>query len=89
MKKILHNKIPLDSNWNMVLSCKEIQTVHDSIIKQLNENGEDEYIVVTTTTDIKMIDGDTQILLINAEEYTYDKLAEIIEKSQMYDDLCK
>ena len=53
--------------------------------KELN----DEYLLVTTPTDLSVIDGDQIVITIDTKPYTGSELLEIIEKAAIYDDLCE
>jgi len=82
---ILHQKIPINSNGENLLKLKEIARIHESIKNVLPKD----YILITSPTDIIKIDGDLKIINIDCKEYSYNELIEIIEKSEMYNGLCK
>lgn len=87
MVKILHNKIPTN-NGCPTLRHDEVQNIHDCVLcatKQLDEP----YIVITTYTDLTCINDTDTVLTIDAKNYTYQELNEIIEKANMYDGLTK
>ena len=87
MVKILHNKIPTNNGYP-TLKCADVQSTHDCIsnaIKQLDEH----YIVITTYTDLTCLNDTDTVLTIDAKNYTYQELNEIIEKANMYDGLTK
>lgn len=87
MLKILHNKIPM-VNGNFEFPYDAVQKVHNSI-REAVEKIDSEYIVLTTPTELSVVDGDAKIVMISAKEYSYNELKEIIEKANKYDDLCK
>jgi hypothetical protein len=86
MSKILHQKIPMDKkNGCMLISSSTALKLHNSIQECLPED----YILITTPTDLNIIDGGDTMLVIDAKEYSYDELTDIIEKASMYDGLNK
>lgn len=83
MKKILHQKynryeLDYEQMYKMHMYLKEV------VEKELN----DEYLLITTPTDLSVIDGDQIVITIDTTPYTGDQLREIIEKAAQYDDLC-
>ena len=83
-KNIIHNKIPIDDNGHSIIKLDMIEDIHNAIKNKLGE----EYIVITTPTELNMIDGDAMIITIDYKGYSYNELMEIIEKANMYDGLC-
>lgn len=82
-KKILHQKFKLGE-----LNVYTQQKVHECV-KNLVETNDLDYIVVTTPTDLEVLEDNQAIIRIDAKEYTLKELMETIEKAAMYDDLCK
>lgn len=79
-KTIIHQKYELGK-----ISFDKLSKLHDMIKSTLS----DDYIVITTPTDISKIDGETIVITIDAKGYTTNELIEIIEKANMYDGLNK
>jgi len=69
-------------NWN------QLHNIHDSIRKQICELDEP-YIVITTPTELTCINDTDVVLTIDAQSYTFEKLKDIFEKANNYEDLCK
>lgn len=82
--KIVHQKVPLDKNGCMLLDAETVMNLHKAISKGLP----DDYILLTSPTDLNVIDGDIKIIHIDAKEYSVNELREIIEKAENYDVLC-
>ena len=59
----------------MDITRKEVQDMHNGIKSVLPED----YIVISTPTDISVVDGDAKIITIDAKEYSYDELKIIID----------
>jgi len=85
VKNILIQKVPTDNHGTCLMSLNDIFKMHDNIKKELPED----YILITTPTDITKIDGDCKIIYIDCKSYSINELNEIIEKAKMYDGLCK
>lgn len=83
MKQILHQKFKLGE-----LTCFEQQKLHDSIRRVIFENGLD-YILITTPTDLEVLEDTQAVIRIDAMEYTLQELLDVIEKAAHYDSLCK
>jgi len=81
MKKILHNKIPNDIN----ITYEQINRWHTNTKNLLG----DEYILITSPFDLNCVDGDIKLIKIDAKEYSFNELMDVIEKASMYDGLCK
>ncbi len=74
MKTIIHNKIETPIRF----SPDSVNGIHQNLKRWLG----DEYIVVTTPTDLSVIDGDSKIIKIDCKEYSYNELIESIEKAE-------
>lgn len=88
-KKIIHMKIPMMENAkysNMFAVDHEMISKFASLIR--NQLG-DEYTFIVSPMDVSCIDGDVKIVNIDAKEYSHNELMKIIEKANMYDDLCE
>jgi len=85
MKNILVQKIPTDDNGTSLMSLDDVLTMHNLIKDSLP----DDYIIITTPTEIIKVDGDCKIIYIDCKSYSINELNEIIEKAEMYDGLCK
>ncbi len=81
MRKIIHNKFPLTQDGLQVLTSEQQFNIHQTIKKALNK---EEYIVISTPTDLTLVEGDTTIITIDAREYTYDELITIIRCHESY-----
>lgn len=81
MKKILHSKIPND----LEITYDQVNNWHRNIKNNLG----DEYILITSPYDLNCVDGDIKLIKIDAKEYSYYELMDVIEKASMYDGLCK
>jgi len=85
MSKIIHNKLPFDINGNILIPLDEAFKNHTFIKEALG----DDYIVITSPTELKVIDGDAKIIAINCKKYSYKELMDIIDKASYYDALCR
>jgi hypothetical protein len=74
MKKIIHNKLPMDQYGNSILCDEEIEIIHNTIQDMLGND----YIVITTPTDISLINSDDIIIKIDCKDYTYNDLIALI-----------
>ena len=77
MKGIIHQKILPGT------TLEQAYDLHNVVRNILSD-----YTVITTPTEINSIEGDVKIIKIDAKEYSYNELQEIIEKAWQYDDLC-
>lgn len=77
---IIHQKFDMDK-----IKFKQVSKLHDMLKSALPQD----YIIITSPTDISKIDGDDIVITIDTREYTINELMEIIEKSWMYDELNK
>ena len=73
-KTIIHQKIPTKNGCG-VLPQKTVNDLHQYLRNALPED----YIVVSTSTDISVVAGDAKIIAIDAKEYSYDELKRIID----------
>ena len=73
-KTIIHNRIPIES-VRSALTTKTVQDIHNSIKNLLG----DDYTVITTPTELSVVDGDAVIITIDCKEYSYNELKAIIE----------
>ena len=85
MKKIIHLKLPIDENHNIVYTQETVRKAMDKIQNKVG----DDYIVISTVFDIELLDKDEKIINIDCNEYSYNELQEIIEKAWKYDKLDK
>lgn len=53
------------------------------------DNNNLDYVVVTTPTDLSVLEDEQSVIRIDARSYTLSELLEAIEKASIYDDLCK
>ena len=79
-KTIIHQKFDKDK-----ITLEQATKYHRLLTSVLPED----YITITTPTDISKIDGDGIVITIDAKEYTANELLEIIEKAWQYDELNK
>lgn len=84
MKKILHQKFEIDT-----ITSELVKSFHDWLAEINHKVLNDEYVVVTTPTDLEVLEDNQAIITIDAKSYTLAELLETIEKASMYDDLCK
>jgi len=73
-KVIIHQKIPTKNGYG-ILPQKTINDLHQYLRDALPED----YIIISTPTDISVIDGSTKIITIDSKEYSYDELKNIID----------
>lgn len=73
-RTIIHQKIPTKNGYS-ILPQKTINDLHQYLIDALPED----YIVISTLTDISVVAGDAKIITIDAKEYPYDELKSIID----------
>lgn len=81
--KILHNKIPIDEYGSMLIPVRSVSEIHNyimEIVKQLDDN----YIVITSPTEISCLNDNDVVISIDAKDYTYNELKEIIQKANNY-----
>lgn len=76
MKKILLNKVPIDEYGISPFDQEEIEDIHNMINNRLG----DEYTVITSPTDITLVEGDDVIIRIDCKDYTFNELMDIIGK---------
>lgn len=84
MKKILHQRFNKGE-----FTYATINQYHTWIKELVHNELNDEYLVITTPTDLEVLDENAVVIKINAKEYTTKELLEIIEKANNYDDLCE
>jgi hypothetical protein len=83
--KIIHMKIPLDSDGNISIKYNTMQMFYNAVKEALPKD----YIIVATPFDTTSISGSDLLITIDSKEYSYNELKDIIEKSEMYNGLCK
>jgi secreted Zn-dependent insulinase-like peptidase len=83
VKKILHQKFVIGE-----LTREQQHNLHEHLKIAVDSN-ELEYIVITTPTDLSVLEDDQAVISIDAKDYTLQELLEAIEKAAQYDDLCK
>lgn len=76
---IVHQKYDLN-----MFRAEDVRGVHKNVQKALPKD----VIVITTPTDIAKINGDDILIQINSEDYSLDKLLDMIDKAMKYEDLC-
>lgn len=69
-KNIVHQKIDLSE-----VSFDDATQVHEAVKEMLPND----YILITTSTDIEKVDGDFNFIKIGSKSYSYSELIEIIE----------
>lgn len=83
-KKVVHLLMPIDYKGESKIPLNTCKEYYDNIKKRLGN----EYIVIMSPFETKIINGDNEIININFKDYTYKELIEIIEKAKIYDNLC-
>jgi len=77
MKKIIHQKIPLEKNsGNMIMDYTIAKGLHEHIQELVG----DDYIVVTTPTELDLLDENEKIISIEAKKYSLKEITKIINK---------
>lgn len=71
MKKIIHQKVPYNMSINVAFLW------HDNLAKLLNN---DDYIVVTTPTELECINDNDTIITIDNKCYTYAQIKAIVNQ---------
>ena len=71
------------------ITYETINQYHRWVKELVHEELNDEYLVVTTPTDLEVLNESDVIIKIDAKTYTTKELLETIEKAANYDDLCK
>jgi hypothetical protein len=84
MKNILFQKIPTNESRTPLISIEAVSRIHTYCREALP----DDYILLTTPLDLSKVDGDAKIINIDCKTYSANELLDIIEKANMYDDLC-
>ena len=79
-KTIIHQKYD-----KKTITYEELARSHNMIKNALPED----YILITTPTEISKIEGDDLIVTIDAKKYSTNELLDIIEKAWQYDELNK
>lgn len=69
-KKIIHNKIPLGE-----LSSQEVKDIHNVLQKGFGAD----YLVITTPTDLNIIEGDDILIKFEGTDYTVNEIMKAIE----------
>lgn len=77
MTKILHQKLPTKNGY-MVFSVQTTQMLHEYLCNQVKNLNED-YVVITTPTNIECLNDDEVVLQIDAKKYTYAELRKILK----------
>lgn len=80
MEKILVQEFEYGS-----ISLEQLTKFHHSIKAALPSN----YILITTPFKMYMANPEDKLIYINEKSYSSKELLEVIEKSEMYDQLCK
>ena len=75
-KTIIHQKLPTTEHGSNTMPYKTIKSLHDNV---QNIVGED-YIVITTPTELNVLDGDAKIFMIEAKYYSYNELKEMMDR---------
>ena len=84
MKKILNQECSqYELSQNEVM---DIQTKLENLVKRDIKN---EYIFISTPTELIVLDRDSAIITISAKSYTAKELLVVIEKAAKYDGLSK
>ena len=81
--KIIHNKIPINEYGSILIPIKSVSEIHNyimEIVKQLDDN----YVVITSSTEISCLNDNDVVISIDAKDYTYNELKEIIENANNY-----
>lgn len=76
-RTIIHQKYNINE-----LPVEQIVQCHNTLVDSLP----DDYMVVTTPTDISKIEGDDVIIVIDTKEYIADELLDIIKKNEEVND---
>lgn len=76
-KKIIHQKYD-----RYKIPTYQIKEIHDHVKKSLPED----YILITTPTDLTCINDEDIIITIDAKAYSTKELMEIIEKAKSHDE---
>lgn len=76
MKKIILNKVPFDEYGASLFSQEELQGIHNTIKDSLG----DDYTVITSPTDVTLVESDDIIIRIDCKDYTFNELMDIIGK---------
>jgi len=88
---LIHNKIQV-VNGACLYSQEDQKRMHENIhelLKRIEEQTGEKYYLISTPTEITKIDGNAKIIQIESKKYSYNELIATIEKSDMYDSLCK
>lgn len=72
MKTIIHNKV------SDATSVIDLQMSHNHVQELLG----DEYTLITSRTDLSVIDGDAKIIIIENKNYSYNELMSLINKNE-------
>ena len=71
------------------LSKVEVGKLQVRLTELVNSGLKDKYIVVSTPTQLSVLDDKDVVITIAAKKYTTKELLDVIEKAAMYDGLCK
>lgn len=77
-RNIIHQKFDPDK-----FNYEQVARFHNMLKSTLPND----YILITTPTEISKIDGNDTVITIDAKEYTTNELMAIIEKAWQYDEL--
>ena len=80
MKQILLNQYT-----KYDFSQKQIDNIHQHLTNMVHRDLNDEYVVVSTPTDISILGRDDVVIRIDAKKYSVPELLTIIEKAAKFD----
>lgn len=69
-KKIIHNKFPIGE-----LSFEEIEDIHNTLQNGLGAD----YLVISTPTDISILEGDDILIKFEGSSYSVSEIIQAIE----------
>jgi predicted O-methyltransferase YrrM len=84
MDNIIFCRVPITPDGSAALDFETTKSIVDQIRNTLG-NG---YTVIAAPLELTKVNGDFNFIQIDAKQYNYNELVEIIEKATMYDDLC-
>ena len=85
MYNIIHMQIPMSEEGKYLVTLTDAR----KFIQLCKEILGNKYKIITTPFYVNEIKGNNKIINIDCKPYSYNELMEIIEKAEMYDDLCK
>jgi hypothetical protein len=86
---ILHAKFPMTETGMLFDRDTQYHLNNElkHLVDEINSVSEEKFLLICSPFDIDKVDGDFKFINIDAKEYSYNELVEIIDKAWRYDEL--